>query len=159
MFLKSNKGIWFYGISGAGKTLASQFLKKKIKNSFVIDGDDVRKLISFDLGYSNKERKIQAKRVYGIVKLSRLSKIFPIVSTVYMSEYIKKKLEKEKIFLINVTRDIKKIKNRKKIYNKKNKNVVGVDIRIPKIKNEFTIENNNSKKDFYKKLIKKVLDK
>ena len=159
MFLKSNKGIWFYGISGAGKTLASQFLKKKIKNSFVIDGDDVRKLISFDLGYSIKERKIQAKRVYGIVKLSRLSKIFPIVSTVYMSEYIKKKLEKEKIFLINVTRDIKKIKNREKIYNKKNKNVVGVDIRIPKIKNEFTIENNNSKKDFYKKLIKKVLDK
>ena len=159
MFLKSNKGIWFYGISGAGKTLASQFLKKKIKNSFVIDGDDVRKLISFDLGYSIKERKIQAKRVYGIVKLSRLSKIFPIVSTVYMSEYIKKKLEKEKIFLINETRDIKKIKNRKKIYNKKNKNVVGVDIRIPKIKNEFTIENNNSKKDFYKKLIKKVLDK
>ncbi len=152
MFQKKNKGIWFYGVSGAGKTIASKFIQKKIKNSFLIDGDQVRKFISFDLGYSIADRKIQVKRVLGIVKISKLSKLFPIVSTVFMSPSLKKKLKKEKIFLIKITRDFEKIKNRKKIYNKKVKYVIGVDIKNPKVKNEFKIENNTSIKNFYKKL-------
>ena len=152
MFQKKNKGIWFYGVSGAGKTIASKFIQKKIKNSFLIDGDQVRKFISFDLGYSIADRKIQVKRVLGIVKISKLSKLFPIVSTVFMSPSLKKKLKKEKIFLIKITRDFEKIKNRKKIYNKKVKYVIGVDIKNPKVKNEFKIENNISIKNFYKKL-------
>ena len=48
--LKKNKGIWFYGLSGSGKTHISKNLKKKIKNSVIVDGDNVRKLISKDLG-------------------------------------------------------------------------------------------------------------
>ena len=115
MFQKKNKGIWFYGVSGAGKTIASKFIQKKIKNSFLIDGDQVRKFISFDLGYSISDRKIQVKRVLGIVKISKQSKLFPIVSTVFMSPILKKKLKKEKIFLIKITRDFEKITNRKKI--------------------------------------------
>ena len=152
MFQKKNKGIWFYGVSGAGKTIASKFIQKKIKNSLLIDGDQVRKFISFDLGYSISDRKIQVKRVLGIVKISKQSKLFPIVSTVFMSPSLKKKLKKEKIFLIKITRDFEKIKNRKKIYNKKVKYVIGVDIKNPKVKNEFKIENNTSIKNFYKKL-------
>ena len=31
MIIKKFKGIWFYGMSGAGKSIASKFLKKKIK--------------------------------------------------------------------------------------------------------------------------------
>ena len=69
-----------------------------------------------------------------------------------MSPSLKKKLKKEKIFLIKITRDFEKIKNRKKIYNKKVKYVIGVDIKNPKVKNEFKIENNTSIKNFYKKL-------
>ena len=49
MLTKKFKGIWFYGLSGSGKTISSKFLKKKIKDSLIIDGDKVRKLISFDL--------------------------------------------------------------------------------------------------------------
>ena len=49
-------------------------------------------------------------------------------------------------------RNFKNIKNRKKIYNRKNYDVVGVDIKIPIIKNEFKIENNSSIKKFQKKL-------
>ena len=152
MFQKKNKGIWFYGVSGAGKTIASNFIQKKIKNSFLIDGDQVRKFVSFDLGYSISDRKIQVKRVLGIVKISKQSKLFPIVSTVFMSQSLKKKLKKEKIFLVKIIRDFQKIKNRKKIYNKKVKHVIGVDIKNPKVKNEFKIENNSSIKNFYKKL-------
>ena len=48
---KSN-GLWFYGLSGSGKTYASKYLKKLINNSFIIDGDEIRKNISFDLNYT-----------------------------------------------------------------------------------------------------------
>ena len=159
MFQKKNKGIWFYGVSGAGKTIASKFIQKKIKNSLLIDGDQVRKFISFDLGYSISDRKIQVKRVLGIVKISKQSKLFPIVSTVFMSPSLKKKLKKEKIFLIKITRDFQKIKNRKKIYNKKVKHVIGVDIKNPKVKNEFKIENNTSIENFYKKLQRVIYER
>ena len=152
MITKKNKGIWLYGISGSGKTIASNFFKKKIKNAFVFDGDKVRKYVSYDLGYSLRDRKIQVKRMFGFAKLSKESNIFPVISTVYMSQSLKKKLKKEKILSIKIHREFIKIKNRKKIYNKKTKNVIGTDIKIPELKNEFIIKNNDTKTIFYKKL-------
>ena len=59
----------------------------------------IRKFISFDLGYTIKERKIQVERVFGLVNLSLESKIFPLVSTVYMDGNMKQKLRKKKILL------------------------------------------------------------
>ena len=59
------KGIWLFGLSGSGKTYISKKISKKIKNSFIIDGDEVRKLISFDLGYKKSDRIKQNKRVLG----------------------------------------------------------------------------------------------
>ena len=56
-------------------------------------------------------------------------------------------------------RNFKNIKNRKKIYNKTTHNVVGVDIKMPKIKNEFIIENNSSIKIFQKKLQRIIYDR
>ena len=41
MINKKFKGVWFYGISGSGKTQASKFFKKKISNSLILDGDQV----------------------------------------------------------------------------------------------------------------------
>lgn len=152
MITKKYRGIWLYGLAGTGKTVASQFLKKRIKNCIIFDGDKIRKYISFDLGYTIKDRKIQIKRVFGLVNLSLESKIFPVVSTVYMNENMRHKLKRKKIFLVNVIRNLKSIKNRKKIYNKSTNNVVGVDIKMPKIKNEFVLENNSSIKIFQKKL-------
>ena len=72
----------------SGKTIEDSF-KKKNKKFFLIDGDVVRKYISFDLGYSIRDRKTQVKRVLGIAKISRFSKIFPIISTVFMSQNLK----------------------------------------------------------------------
>ena len=40
---KSIKGIWLYGQSGSGKSTISKLINKGIKNSFIIDGDIVRK--------------------------------------------------------------------------------------------------------------------
>ena len=63
------KGIWFYGMSGSGKTFASKIILKDKKNSILIDGDDVRKFISYDLGYTLHDRKIQIRRIFGMVKI------------------------------------------------------------------------------------------
>ena len=99
-----------------------------------------------------KDRKIQIDRVLGITKLSIESKIFPIASTVYMNKDLIFRLKKEKIIAIKIVRSIKNIKNRDKIYKKNTRNVVGVDITIPKIKNELILTNNSNIKNFYKKL-------
>ena len=152
--IKKYKGIWFYGNAGTGKSMASNFLHNKIKNSVLLDGDQIRKYISFDLGYSIKDREIQIRRVFGLSKLVKQSKKFPIISTVYMNKKIKRVLKKENIYLVRILRDFDKIKNRKNIYNKKMKQVIGIDIKNPKLKSQCDIENNNSLKEFYEKLSK-----
>ena len=91
------RGIWFYGLSGSGKTYASKILVKKKKNSILIDGDDVRKFLSQDLGYSSNDRKIQIRRIFGMAKIVLKSNLFPIISTVYMNKFIAKNLKKNQI--------------------------------------------------------------
>ena len=144
------KGIWFFGYSGCGKTFASKFLKKKIKNSILLDGDEVRKYISFDLGYSLDERQMQIQRICGLVKILKKTRLFPIISTVYFNNYTKKFCLKNKILPIRILRkNMKSIFKSHKTY--KNKfNIVGFDIKYSKIltKNIY----NNGDKNFCKKL-------
>ena len=142
---KKSKGIWFYGLSGCGKSFASKFIIKKIKKkSILIDGDDVRKYISLDLGYEKKDRKIQIKRIFGISKIAINSKIFPILSSVYMDNQTLKKIKKIKIIPIEIKRDFNKIRSLRKIYLSK-KNIVGVDIKLLKLKT-LKIKNDNNQK-------------
>ena len=147
--MKKIKGIWFYGISGAGKSYASKIIKKKKnKNFLILDGDEVRKFISYDLGYSLSDRRIQISRVFGLSMISLKSKIFPIISTVFMTREISKKIKKNNILLCKISRDISKIKGRKKIYKLKTQDVVGRDIRFDKNLKNIVIENNSTKKSF-----------
>ena len=140
--LKRHKGIWFFGFSGSGKTYISKILKKKIKSSILIDGDNVRKFISNDLGYSKEDRKIQIRRVFGISKLIIESGKFPIISTVYMDKKINNLCIKNKILSLMVTRkNFDKIKKNYKIYNHKS-NVVGKDIFFDNFKKLIFINDN-----------------
>jgi len=152
-FTKFHKGIWFYGPSGSGKTFANNFLKKKIKNLVIVDGDKVRKLISFDLGYNINDRKIQLKRILGISKLIIHSNKFPICSTVFMTKRILSACKKNKILILKIDRNLKKIKKTHKTYKEK-KNVVGLDIEYEKFKTKTIF--NDGKKNFLRK-IKKIL--
>lgn len=149
---KNYKGIWFYGYAGTGKTFASKFLGEIIKNKAIfIDGDNVRKFISHDLGYSLNDRKIQINRVFGICKISIESKIFPIASTVYLNNEVLRKIKKENMIAVKITRSIKKIKSLREIY-KKNTNVVGKDIKLNSLKT--LIINNKGDKSFCRELSK-----
>ena len=153
---KKYKGIWFYGFSGSGKTFISKILYRKIKNSVIIDGDKVRKLISTELNYSKKDREIQIKRVFGISKIIIDSDKFPITSTVYFNKEINLKCKKNGIVPVQVEREnFNKIIKKHKTY-KNTSNVVGKDIVYPKFKT-IKINNNNTKQFIYNfELFKKL---
>ena len=53
MIKKKYLGIWLYGLSGSGKSFIAKSLNKKINNSLLVDGDEVRKHITTKLGYSS----------------------------------------------------------------------------------------------------------
>lgn len=125
-------GVWFFGLSKSGKTFSSRYLKKKIKNNFLVDGDIIRKKISFDLGYKTSDRKIQLERLLGISEISIQNNCFPIVSSVYMTKIISKKIKKNNILLIKILRNKKQIM-KYSIYKNKN-NVVGKSIFYEKFK-------------------------
>ena len=111
-------GIWFFGLSGVGKSFASDYLNKKIKRSIKIDGDQVRKFISYDLDYTLRDRQEQIRRVCGIARFMVFSGFFPIVSTVYMNNKILKECKKNNIKVLQIKRNFEQIKN-KSIYKKK----------------------------------------
>jgi|TARA_B110000967_G_C18704164_1_gene469365 hypothetical protein len=143
--MKSNKkvinGVWFYGLSGSGKTTVSKYLKKNnFKKSLIIDGDMVRKYISTDLNYTLSDRLIQLNRIYGLCKLCHMSNIFSISSTVYMNNITLKKLKNLDILVIKIDRDFNLIK-KFKIYQ--NTNVVGVDIKSKILDTDVIYNNGN----------------
>lgn len=124
------KGLWLFGISGSGKTYLTKKISKKIKKPFIIDGDEIRKFISFDLGYKKFDRIKQNKRVLGLAKIVIKNGYFPVISSVYLDPKVFIEAKKNKIKVLNVVAQPSKIN--KKIKNKKN--IVGKDIKQPKIK-------------------------
>ena len=139
---KLYEGVWFYGMSGSGKTYSSKILFKKINNSLLIDGDDVRKYISKDLGRDVESRKIQLSRLLGISIIALKSNLLPIISSVYMDGATKKKIEKKNVLLLKIERNFKYLKNHNTYKNKSN--VVGMDIKYPHLKT-ITLKNDSSK--------------
>ena len=65
--------LWFVGLSGSGKsTIANGLQTKLFKNGFntiVLDGDNTRLGINKDLGFSDKDRNENIRRVAEISKL------------------------------------------------------------------------------------------
>lgn len=124
----NSRGIWFFGLAGAGKTFASQVCKQLLDNAFVIDGDDVRKLISFDLGFSETDRDIQRMRVMGLAEIAIKNNQAPIVSTVTMSEGIHRRCNQLDICVARIVRPIDQLYTVREIYASQS-NVVGKDLK------------------------------
>lgn len=66
------KTIWLYGPSGAGKTTIGKEIQARLKtsgrNAVLIDGDQLRKTICTDLGFSYHDRQQQAIRAAYLAK-------------------------------------------------------------------------------------------
>jgi adenylylsulfate kinase len=95
-----NKGfvLWLTGLPCSGKTTLAVSLKKELGkrgiNAVVLDGDDFRKSVSPDLGYSKKDRDLNIKRAGYIAKL--LSENGVCVICAFVSPYRKTRGEVRK---------------------------------------------------------------
>ena len=78
--------IWLTGLPGAGKTTIARNLEQKLKSLGlkveVFDGDEVRRQLSPDLGFSKKDRELHARRVAYLSKLLAKHGIVSIVSLI-----------------------------------------------------------------------------
>jgi len=65
--------IWLTGLSGSGKTTIARKLKSKLKSIFnniiIFDGDELRKGLCSDLGFTDKDRTENVRRVAHIARL------------------------------------------------------------------------------------------
>ena len=79
--------IWLTGIPGSGKTTIALLLKdyyqKRDLPVDILDGDELRKTLSSDLGFSEKDRKEHNRRVIFVAKLltkNGVATIIPLIS-------------------------------------------------------------------------------
>jgi len=86
--------IWFTGLSGAGKTTLANALKEELekKNFFiqVLDGDELRKGINSNLGFSEADRIENIRRTAEIAKLFVNSGLITICSFISPTNQIRK---------------------------------------------------------------------
>ena len=75
--------VWLTGIPGSGKTTLAMELKnyfaKKGFPADILDGDEIRKSLSKDLGFSPEDRKEHNRRVIYIAKLLAKNGVISIV--------------------------------------------------------------------------------
>jgi adenylylsulfate kinase len=66
-------GVWLTGLPASGKTTIARALEKILRekglNVEVLDGDEVRRNLSPDLGFTKEDRETHAKRVAYVTKL------------------------------------------------------------------------------------------
>ena len=156
IILKKNHGIlfWITGLSGSGKTGISKKILSSIRKNYgktiVLSGDEIRNIFSLK-GYSHEER---LKIALGYCKLARkitsqnINVIFTVIGMMDVVRNYNKKYQKNYIE-IYIKSDVNKIykANKKKLYHKKIKQIVGVDIKAEFPKNPNIIVKNDFKKD------------
>ena len=152
--------IWILGLSGSGKTsLALKIIKKSKKKKFIhIDGDSIRNIYEKKLGHTINDRQINASRISRLVKYISDQKVNVIVSV--LSNFPKwLKWNRKNIknyFEVYLKTDLDILKKRRaKLYSKKIKNVVGVDLKFNEpVEPDIIIENSNNKNNIETNAIK-----
>ena len=138
--------IWIIGLSGSGKTyLAKEIFKKYKGKKILIDGDIVRKYITYNLKYTKADRKKNSLLISDLCKFLEIQG-FTVVCSILSIFRNHQKLNRIKfndyfqIFLNTKISQLKK-RNNKNIYS--HSNVVGKKINFPfPYKNDLIIQNN-----------------
>jgi adenylylsulfate kinase len=83
------KVFWLTGLSGSGKSTLANLLEKKLhaqnKHTYLLDGDNVRHGLCGDLGFSDKDRVENIRRISEVAKLFIDSGV--IVLTAFISPF------------------------------------------------------------------------
>ncbi len=92
--------IWLTGIPASGKTTLALRLKNYYKQmgwpADILDGDEIRKTLSKDLGFSPEDRKEHNRRLIVVAKIllkNRITTIVPLISPyIETREFARKEL-------------------------------------------------------------------
>ncbi len=78
--------IWLTGLSGAGKSTIARALSERLQATGVkveiLDGDEIREVISPELGFSKEDRNMQVERIGYIASLLTRNGVDVIVSAI-----------------------------------------------------------------------------
>lgn len=79
--------VWMTGLPGSGKTTLAGILKSKLESRYhrrveLLDGDEIRKGLSRDLGLSREDREEHARRVAFLAKLLSRNGVVSIVALI-----------------------------------------------------------------------------
>ena len=81
--------VWFTGLSGSGKSTLAHAVEETLHqqgcHTFVLDGDNVRHGLCGDLGFSNKDREENIRRIGEMAKLFMEAGV--LVLTAFISPY------------------------------------------------------------------------
>jgi adenylylsulfate kinase len=92
--------VWMTGLPASGKSTLSRLLEKELSERHgrrveVLDGDEVRKGLSRDLGLSKEDREEHARRVSYVAKVLARNGVVPIVALI--SPYRRSRAEAEEM--------------------------------------------------------------
>lgn len=83
------KTLWFTGLSGAGKSVVANIVEKKLaaagRHTMLLDGDNIRIGLNQDLGFSEKDRAENIRRIAEVAKLLNDAGLIVLVS--FISPY------------------------------------------------------------------------
>lgn len=153
--------IWIIGLSGSGKTYLAKNLYKSLKKknkTFLVDGDEVRKYLTYKLKYSHKDRKKNSIFISDFCKYLEFKGFIVICSilSIFKKHQKDNRRKFNKYFQIYIKSDFNQLaaRNKKFIYTKKN--VVGKDMKFPEpFNSDITIKNKFDKS--FNIEIKKIL--
>lgn len=126
--------IWYTGLSGSGKSTLANAVEKELYhkgyNSYTLDGDNIRKGINNELGFSQNDRLENIRRVAEISKLMMDAGI--IVNAAFISPLISdRKIIKDivgvkNLFEIHVSTSLEECEKRdvKGLYEKARKGLI-----------------------------------
>lgn len=138
--------IWIIGLSGSGKTyLAKNLFKNFKRKKIIVDGDMVRKYISYNLKYTKKDREKNSQLISDLCKFLEAQGFLVICSILSIfrkhQKFNRKKFNSYFQIFVNTNLSQLKKRNIRKIYSQKN--VVGKNLKFPKpYKSDMTIQNN-----------------
>lgn len=129
--------VWFTGLSGSGKSTIAVELEKMLNEEgravYLLDGDNIRKGINADLGFSDEDRDENIRRISEIAALFRDAGLITLVSFISpfrrMREFARERAGSEHFIEVYVSTDYETCCQRdpKGLYKRNIKNFTGKD--------------------------------